>query len=130
MSFNKNIAPIEEYTAVSAAIEDGYIKGLIEGDFDLIATSFHPDATMNGIFDGELLAGSFANLKGYIDTYGAAKNMKWRIDVFQVTTTTASVRIELEECGCGSNYTDYHTLMKLDGKWQVMAKLFHQYDRS
>lgn len=130
MAFNKNIAQIDEYSAVQSTIENGYIRGLVEGNFDVIATSFHPTATMHGFFDGDFLAGSFENLKGYVETYGAAKDMRSRIDIFALTTTMASVRIELENCGCGSDYTDYHTLMKIDGKWYVMAKLFHQYDRT
>lgn len=131
MKFNKNVRSIAEQDEVSRIITDGYAKGILDDNFDTIMTSFHPDATMYGIFDGELLPGSIRNLAGYCEKFGAGEKtgMIARLDVLDMTTTTAVVRIDIENAPCGSDYTDYHSLIKLDGKWQIVSKLFHQYDR-
>ncbi|PRX96459.1 nuclear transport factor 2 family protein [Paraburkholderia sp. BL25I1N1] len=128
MSFNKNINSIADYEEVKTVIEKGYLKGAIEGNFDLVMTTFHPDATMYGYSEGSLTSGSIRNLADYIEQFGPSKNMTTRIDVLSMTPTTATVRIELENAACGKNYTDYHQLIKLDGKWKVVSKLFHMYD--
>jgi hypothetical protein len=129
MSFNKNISAISEYEAVVSAVLDGYVQGLKEGNFDKVMTSFHPDATMYGYTGDVLSAGSIHNLTAYMDQFGPGKDMTSHIDVFGMTTTMAVVRLELENAACGLNYTDYHGMMKFDGKWKIVSKMFHAYDK-
>lgn len=129
MSFNKNISSIAEQDEIIRVVRDGYVKGLVEGNFQTIMKTFHPEAIMYGFFNGDLLGGSINNLKGYCDQFGAGKDMKARIDVLSATSTSAVVRIELENAACGLDYTDFHSLMKLDGKWTVVSKTFHGYDK-
>lgn len=128
MSYNKNINAISDYEDVLAAVVDGYVEGLAKGNFDTIMETFHDDASMYGFFKGDLLGGSIRNLNGYIEQFGAGPDMKSRLDVLAMTPTTAVVRIELEHAADGGNYTDYHSLLKVDGKWKVVSKLFHLYD--
>ena len=46
-----------------------------------------------------------------------------------MTPTTAVVRVTMERDAAGADYTDYHSLIKIDGRWKVVAKLFHLYDQ-
>ena len=39
--------------------------------------------------------------------------------------TAATVRVVLEDWH-GLSFTDFHSLVKIDGKWIIVAKIFHQ----
>ena len=43
---------------------------------------------------------------------------------FDVVDTIATVRLELNNWA-GSRYTDLFTLLKVDGEWKIMNKVFH-----
>jgi hypothetical protein len=38
-------------------------------------------------------------------------------------------RATMEKDAAGADYTGYHSLIKIDGQWKVVAKLFHLYDQ-
>jgi hypothetical protein len=42
--------------------------------------------------------------------------MKARIDIVAVIPTTAVAKLDMEKSPSGPNYTDFHTLIKLDWK--------------
>ncbi|WP_431086647.1 nuclear transport factor 2 family protein [Paenibacillus sp. 8b26] len=116
---------IRDYEEIVETLK-GYIEGNISGNSDVMKSTFHDDAIMYGYTnDGNLSAGSIQNLYDVIDQLGPAKDLEYRIDVLDVAVTVAVVRIILE--APGAVYTDYHTMLKLDGKWKVVSKLFHQY---
>jgi hypothetical protein len=41
-----------------------------------------------------------------------------------VIGTIAAVRLEIKNWS-GANYTDLFTLLKIDGQWKIMNKVFH-----
>ena len=45
-----------------------------------------------------------------------------------ITPTTAVVRVDMEKDAIGADYTDFHTLIKLDGTWHIIAKVFQMYE--
>ncbi len=45
-----------------------------------------------------------------------------------ITPTTAVARVDMEKDAIGADYTDFHTLIKLDGTWHVIAKVYHMYE--
>lgn len=124
---SKNIkaVPTSDYFAVIEVV-DNYVAGLRVGDSTQVANSFHTAATMYGYSpDGALLEGPISNLWSYIDTHGAAHNIVAHSDVISITPTTAVVKVDMERDAAGVNYTDNHTLLKQDGKWLIIAKVFH-----
>ena len=122
--------PIAEYQQIVKVVQDHYIEGLRIGDWNTISGAFHKEATMYGwtAIDGPLLGGPISNLKGYLDQYGPAPNMKSRIDIIGITPTSAVVKVDLENDAGGFDYTDFHTLLRMDGKWEIISKVFHKYD--
>jgi hypothetical protein len=38
------------------------------------------------------------------------------------------VRVDIERDAIGGNYTDFHTLIKLNGTWHIIAKVYHMYE--
>lgn len=129
MSKNQNIksVPTSDYDAVIATAQK-YIDGLRIGSAESVAQAFHKDAVMYGFTQGELLGGPIRNLFDFVEKNGAAPDIKTRLDVLAITPTTAVVRVDMEKDAIGADYNDYLTLIKLDGTWQVIAKVYHQFE--
>ncbi len=126
MSNIKNV-PVAEYDAVIEAAGK-YVEGLRLGDADVVAQAFHKDAVMYGLSNGtSLLGGPIGNLYDFVRANGAAPDIKTHIDVLAITPTTAVVRIDMEKDAINADYNDYLTFIKLDGRWQAIAKVFHQF---
>jgi hypothetical protein len=127
MSTNIKTIATRDYDAVVATAQ-AYVDGLYAGDADATMRAFHPDAVMFGFTNGELLGGTARNLHDFIAKNGAAPDIRTRIDVLAITPTTAVVRVDMEQDAIGADYTDFHTLLKQDGAWTIVAKTYHQYE--
>jgi hypothetical protein len=91
-----------------------------------LGLAFHPDAIMYGYEqDGSGSEGSWTQLADYARQYGGSEIIKARIDVVAITPLTAVVKLELENSLSGATYTDFHSLMKFDNGWKIVAKLFY-----
>lgn len=128
MSENKNINTVQDYDDVLAVLK-GYVEGLRAGDVDLLKKTFHKDAVMYGHLSEGLSEGSINNLYTYVEKFGGAPNIKTHLTVLHKTPTTAVVRVEMESDAANEDFTDYHSLIKIDGEWKVVAKLFHLYNK-
>jgi hypothetical protein len=125
---NRNVNTVQDYDDVVTVV-DGYVQGLKAGSNDQLRKSFHDDAIMYGFApDGSLLGGTIRNLYSFVDQYGKAPEIATRLDVLDITPTTAVVKVTMEKDAAGGDYTDYHSLIKIDGQWKVVAKLFHLYE--
>ena len=76
----------------------------------------------------KLLAGPITNLYDFMNTNGTAPDITTRIDVLAITPSTAVARVDMEKDAIGADYTDFHTLIKIDGTWHIIAKTFHMYE--
>ena len=126
MSKNIKTVPTTEYDAV-IAVAQKYVNGLRNGSSDEVAQAFHKDAVMYGFTNGELLGGPIANLFDFINKNGKAPEITTRLDVLAITPTTAVVRVDRENDAIGADYNDYLTLIRVDGVWKVIAKVYHQF---
>ena len=127
MSKNIKNVPTQDYEEVVSTVAK-YVEGLRVGSADGVAEAFHKDAVMYGLTNGELLGGPIKNLYDFVEKNGAAPDIKTRIDVLAITPTTAVVRVDMEKDAIGADYADFHTLIKLNGTWQIIAKVFHMYE--
>nr|WP_288466205.1 nuclear transport factor 2 family protein [uncultured Pseudomonas sp.] len=127
MSKNIKAVPTGEYDAV-IAVAQKYVDGLRVGSTASVAEAFHKDAVMYGFTNGELLGGPIANLFDFIEKNGKAPHISTRLDVLAITPTTAVVRVDMEKDAIGADYNDYLTLIRIDGTWKVIAKVYHQFE--
>lgn len=128
MAANKNINAVQDYEDVLAAME-GYVQGLKTGNVAELKKTFHQNAIMYGHLGDDLSEGSIDNLYTYVEKFGAAPNIKTNLTVLHKTPTTAIVRIEMEHDAADEDFTDYHSLIKINGEWKVVSKLFHLYTK-
>jgi hypothetical protein len=86
--------------------------------------AFHPDATIFGYIGSDLIAGPIQQLFDWNDQNGPAKELKHRIASIDLTGTVATVRLELDNW-TGHRFTDLFTLLKVEGEWKIINKVFH-----
>ncbi len=101
-----------------------YIDGARSGKGDDMKPAFHADATVFGYVGPDLFAGPIENLFAWNDENGPATELVDRIASIDVVGTVATVRLELENW-TGIRFTDLFTLLKVDGDWKIMNKVFH-----
>ncbi|MBC6961499.1 MAG: hypothetical protein DWB48_01865 [Nitrosomonas sp.] len=127
MSKNIKAVPTRDYDAVIATAQK-YVDGLRIGSVEGVAEAFHKDAVMYGFTNGELLGGPIKNLFDFVQKNGKASEITTRLDVLAITPTTAVVRVDMEKDAIGADYNDYLTLIRIDGDWKVIAKVYHQFE--
>ncbi len=103
-----------------------YIDGAKSGRGDDMKPAFHKEATIFGYVGADLFAGPIQQLFAWNDQNGPATELEARIASIDAIGTAATVRLELDNW-TGSRYTDLFTLLKVDGEWKIMNKVFHMH---
>lgn len=112
-----------EYDAITKTIQH-YVDGGKTGRTDQMKLAFHHEATIFGYVGAELFAGPIQQLFDWNDQNGAATGLEGRIVSIDVIESVATVRLELDNW-TGHRFTDLFTLLKVDGEWKIMNKVFH-----
>ena len=128
MSKNIKTVSTKDFEDVVATVAK-YVEGLRVGSVANLAQAFHNDAVMYGLTNGEVLGGPIKNLYDFVEKNGTAPDIKTRLDVLAITPTTAVVRVDMENDAIGADYTDFHTLIKHDDTWHIIAKVYHMYEK-
>ncbi len=114
---------VSEHDAIAKSIQH-YIDGAKSGSGDDMKPAFHKDATIFGYAGADLFAGPIQRLFDWSDENGPAAELQARIASIDLVDTVATARLELNTLG-GYRYTDLFTLLKVDGEWKIMNKVFH-----
>ncbi len=114
---------VSEYGVIAEVVQH-YIDGARSGRGDDMKPAFHEDATIFGYVGGGLFAGPVQQLFAWNDENGPAKELQARIASIDLIDTVATVRLELDNW-TGHRFTDLFTLLKVDGEWKIMNKVFH-----
>ncbi len=114
---------VHDYDAIAKVVQH-YIDGAKSGKGDDMKPAFHKDATIFGYVGPDLFAGPIQLLFDWNDENGAATDLEARIVSIDVIDTVATVRLELDNW-TGHRFTDLFTLLKVDGQWLIMNKVFH-----
>ncbi|MCZ6674884.1 MAG: nuclear transport factor 2 family protein [Verrucomicrobia bacterium] len=101
-----------------------YIDGAKSGKGDDMKPAFHRDATIFGYAGDDLFAGPIQGLFDWNDENGPATELEAKITSIDIVGTIATVHLELDNW-TGQKYTDLFTLLKVDGTWKIMNKVFH-----
>ena len=109
---------------VIAKVIQHYIDGARSGKGDDMKPAFHKDATIFGYAGADLFAGPIQQLFDWSDENGPAAELQARVASIDLVGTVAIVRLELTNLN-GARYTDMFTLLKVDGEWKIMSKVFH-----
>ena len=114
---------VREQDAIAEIVQH-YIDGAKSGKGDDMKPAFHKDATVFGYVGPDLFGGPIQELFDWNDQNGPATELQVRIASIDVTGTVATVRLELDNW-TGYRFTDLFTLLRVDGEWKIMNKVFH-----
>lgn len=114
---------VNDYEAITKTLQH-YIDGARSGKGDEMKPAFHRDATVFGYVGTDLLAGPIQKLLDWNDNNGPAQELETRLASIDLINTVATVRLELDNW-TGLRFTDLFTLLKVDGQWKIMNKVFH-----
>ena len=101
-----------------------YIDGAKSGKGDDMKPAFHNDATIFGYIGDDLFAGPIQKLFDWNDKNGPATELETRISNIDVVGNIATVRLESDNW-TGHKFTDLFTLLKIEGAWKIMNKVFY-----
>jgi hypothetical protein len=101
-----------------------YVHGARLGRSSVMKPAFHKAATIFGFEGTTLFEGPIQKLFVWNDQNGPAPGIESTIVSVDVVGTIAAVRLELKNW-TGTDYTDLFTLLKVDGRWKIMNKVFH-----
>ena len=82
------------------------------------------DATIFGYAGPELFAGPIQKLFDWNDQNGPAAGLQANLASVDITGTIATARLELDNW-TGHQFTDMFTLLKMDGEWKIISKVFY-----
>lgn len=118
-----NATAISDYDAILALIQH-YIDGAMTGEGRRMKPAFHDEATIFGYVGPDLFAGPIQKLYDWNDANGPARELAARIVRIDLVGSVASVRVEADNW-TGHRFTDFFNLLKVDGQWRIMNKVFH-----
>jgi hypothetical protein len=114
-----------ERAKVEVAVQR-YFKGHSTGDGAVIAQAFHPAAHVLSAKDGKLADLTLDQFKARFPGKPAADEAKRvrRILSVDISGDAAVAKVELSYPD--NHFIDYLSLLKLDGSWVIVNKIFHR----
>ncbi|WP_374378265.1 nuclear transport factor 2 family protein [Dongia sp.] len=117
----------QRYQEVVASLET-YFDGLYHSDTKRLGQVFHPQAIYACATEGTLTYHSMATYFPVVDARPApaSRNEKRADRIVSITFAGPVTAVAIVNCAIGPKYfTDILTFVKLDGRWQIMSKVFH-----
>ena len=114
---------VDDRDGIAAAIQH-YLDGAVSGSSETMSLAFHEGATIYGYIGPDLFGGPIQGLYDWHDQNGAASELESRIANIDIEGTIATARVELDNW-TGHKFTDMFTLLKTDGRWQIINKVFY-----
>ena len=114
---------VNERAAITQVVQR-YIDGAKTGDSDEVSTAFYADATIFGYIGEDFFGGPIQRLFDWNTTNGPATELESEIAIIEVVGSVATARLELLNW-TGHRFTDMFTLLKVDGQWKIVNKVFH-----
>lgn len=104
---------------------DDYIKGHETGKGDFMRKAFFADAKIMAFRDGKLVNLTLEEFASRFTGQPAAdeSQRRRRIDSVEITGNAGIGKITLEYPTV--TFTDYMSLLKIDGNWKIVNKVFH-----
>lgn len=108
-----------------------YLEGGTNGESARVVAAFHPSASMKYV---DNKTGEFKDvpIADYLERVkkgdGKKLDRSFKIVQFDISGTTAHAKLEID----GGTYVfhDYMQLLKIDGEWKIVSKIFYREDKS
>jgi hypothetical protein len=115
---------VQEYNAIVDVLSQ-YNEGGAKADSALMKPAFSQQATMFGVNGDKLVGGAIQNLYDVIDnSFRPSPEAQAAIVRIDIVGTAASARVDTDNVS-GFRFTDFFNLLKVEGKWTIVSKIYH-----
>lgn len=116
---------VQEYNDIVEVLSK-YNEGGKQADSSIMKPAFSKEATIFGVDgEGKLVGGPIQGLFDIIDSaFRPSPEARGVIVNIDIVGTAASARIDTNDIS-GFCFTDFFNLLKVDGKWTVVSKIYH-----
>ena len=111
--------------ALEGVVRD-YLDGMIFADAKRLGRAFHPDARIIGHYAGQLEWLSVDEFIASCEKAGAAPDNEpyfWEIQSADVAGDVALIKLSNDYLG--TRFTDFLSLLRREGRWQIVNKTFY-----
>ena len=126
LNFFTILAQKSDYAEVEKTVSY-YLDGGTNNDFETIKKAFHETATMKYIRNGEYREVNALEFFKKAVKHGPKQNRKTRISYINVSGNVASAKLQIDYETF--SFIDYMNLIKIDGEWKVVSKIFYRQNR-
>ena len=116
---------VQDYQAISEVLTK-YIDGCKQAKSSIMKPAFNSQATIFGVDgDGKLTGGAIQELFDGIDTaFHPSPEAQSVIVKVDIVGNAASARVDSNDVS-GFSFSDFFHLLKVDGKWLIVSKIYH-----
>ncbi|WP_347924307.1 nuclear transport factor 2 family protein [Pontimicrobium sp. SW4] len=111
-----------EFTKIETTL-DYYLDGGTNNDFETLKKAFHSTATMKFVGEEYKEVNAIDFFKKGIKP-GPKQERKTRITSINITGNAATAQLEIEYQTF--TFIDYMSLLKIDGQWKIVSKIFYK----
>lgn len=116
---------VQDYNAIVEVLNQ-YNEGGKQADSSIMQPAFNAQATIFGVdADDTLVGGPIQGLFDTIDTaFRPSPEARAAIARIEIVGTAASARVDTDDIS-GYRFTDFFNLLKVQGRWTVVSKIYH-----
>jgi hypothetical protein len=103
-----------------------YGQGTHNGDGAMLKEAFHPQATIAGYYEGHLILDTRDEFVKAIESMPipATQDEPYKKETTSVEIAGEAALATMRELYQGLIFTNYFTLLKVDGRWSIINKAF------
>ena len=116
---------VQDYNAIVDVLNQ-YNEGGKQATSSIMKPAFSEQATIFGVdADNALVGGPIQGLFDTIDTaFRPSPEARAAIARIDIVGTAASARVDTDDIS-GFRFTDFFNLLKVEGRWTVVSKIYH-----
>ncbi|WP_425251640.1 nuclear transport factor 2 family protein [Janthinobacterium sp. NFX145] len=120
-----NTTYVQDYQAIVAVLNQ-YNAGGAQADSGIMRPAFSSEATIFGVDgDDQLTGGPIEGLFEIIDSaFRPSPQARAAIVRVDIVGTAASARVDTDDIS-GFRFTDFFNLLKVQGEWTIVSKIYH-----
>lgn len=109
-----------------------YLRGMHESDLDALRRAFHPNLQSYGYRESKLSISTGQNFIDLVDSLDTPADIGERFDmgIEQIDVTGSVAHVRVRDLHLGMVYTDYLALVKIEGRWLIVNKMYHKHQDS
>lgn len=123
-----NASYVEECNAIREVLSK-YNEGCAKADSSILKSSFDEQATIFGLdSEGNRIGGHIQWMYDALDNnLQPSPNAQAAVARIEIVGNAASARVDTDDL-VGARFTDFFNLLKIEGKWTVMSKVYHTHN--